>query len=352
MRLGAVCPAWLRLALLLVLSWKVHASTQDLGGAQRLLLAEAEIQNEGAPQPAQAGGSESPFEPQISRHSATALGSSPLELQALSSQNASGTISNTAQAPSPNAALPSNTAAGQSHAHSSIQEEVQEAGLPQVELPKGLSEDFKRKEAAAAAAAGADSSFHDTEHPSKEDVMSAEAVQEHEKGYGAKLPPSVVELKDEADAAAAATNSAQQQQQLITPDRDVQYETPHEANVVPGAVFHEEDRGGRVKAMAQSMGSAMRSATGASVVSSVAVVGAIGVLVGVSVYYLRYMRGSALPLPSIIEVGKSIRASRYSRLRKQPDANWEGDWDNDNWDDPGTGRIGDHKHGPRWDEDF
>lgn len=167
--------------------------------------------------------------------------------------------------------------------------------------------------------------------------------------------------------------------------------------------------------------------------SSVAVVGAIGVLIGVSVYYLRYMRSSALQLPSIIEVGKSIRAPRYSkyvsslpelsqdtctgqlaskcglkeqdpltendvpsllgpgrtglmlhcscrssaiqlylhasgrpelwdccytwavllcRLRKQPDSTWEGDWDNDNWDDERSGRIGDQKHGSKWDEDF
>lgn len=94
-----------------------------------------------------------------------------------------------------------------------MQDAVQQAsaaqGMPQVDLPKGLSEDIKRKEAAAAAAAGADSSFHDADHSHTEDASSAEAVQEHEKGYGAKLPPSVVEFEDEP------ASKALQPQQLL-----------------------------------------------------------------------------------------------------------------------------------------
>ena len=43
-------------------------------------------------------------------------------------------------------------------------------------------------------------------------------------------------------------------------------------------------------------------------------------------------------------------------MRKQSDANWEGDWDNDNWDDQSTGRISDQqrsrKPGSQWDEEF
>lgn len=47
--------------------------------------------------------------------------------------------------------------------------------------------------------------------------------------------------------------------------------------------------------------------------SMLVVVGAVLALAALPLYYFRYIRGTPLRAPSIIEVGKSIKALRYSR---------------------------------------
>ena len=86
-----------------------------------------------------------------------------------------------------------------------MQDGAQDTGMPQVELPKGLSEDFKRQ-----AETATDSTWDDDDDMHVEPGNSAQAVEEHEKGYGAKLPPSVVDFEEDLQAAAAAEKAKEQ----------------------------------------------------------------------------------------------------------------------------------------------
>ena len=68
--------------------------------------------------------------------------------------------------------------------------------MPNVELPKELQEDFK----AAEESADPTESEVDNLAMRAEPVVTAAAWAAHEKDYGAKLPPSVVEFEEEESA--------------------------------------------------------------------------------------------------------------------------------------------------------
>ena len=82
------------------------------------------------------------------------------------------------------------------------QELEHNAAMPKVELPQELSHEL-RHEGMAADPAGRDLEDEEEEEEGAKPASTATAWAEHEKDYGAKLPPSVVEFEEDELVGAA-----------------------------------------------------------------------------------------------------------------------------------------------------